>query len=575
MSDFNESSDIFNLRIPEEKLKMSVPSTPEIFKFSNDTPLSNQPKRHNPKIEFLKESPEHVAEQLTIICSGMFSEINPEEFKNCAFEKKDKSSRTPFICKFQDFFNRTSAWVTKSVLDLNLTEKQRAEMITHFIKVAKRLFEQKNFHSLMSVVVSLERKAINRLKKTWKRVECKKTLDHLSEIISYDNNYEKLWSIINKSDVPCIPYLGLYTKRLVELDAAATLVTEGPDPRAVYDKLVTDIQYYQRSQDLYPLKEVPRVKTLLEKQLRDCYLEELERFFEAGITKISFEIEPEETPGCRTLKSACSNPLSPASSPKRGATMPRARAPLQVSNLMYVPRSPSPPEARAIGQSDADPAICNPLNVSTSTLPTDFTLAHSKYGHRKVKSYGGSTSKTDLEHFGVINPSFATVLSVPKGMSSFNSPEDARSLRSNATTSSGSSDSGSMDNWIETRPNGGQRQPKQFIFSVKLKMKDSSKMKLHRSHKYLLQLYETEIILIRRKDSTLSVDRFEIPLSQLPPDVINKFENNKCIYLPVGQEREVKLKPRPEDGKAFLDLLRLATKYSQAPHTTDLIDLSF
>ena len=287
MSNFTDNSDIFNKKNPEENLKMSVPTSPEMFKLANEFPVSNHHKRHNPKIELLKESPESIAEQLTQLCSEIFSQIQPEEFEKCAFEKKDKSSRTPYIYKFQDFFNRTSAWVTKSILDLSLTEKQRAEMITHFIKVAKKLFEHKNFHCLMAVVVSLERKAIYRLKRTWKRVECKKTLDNLSEIITYDNNYEKLWAVLTKSDVPCIPYLGLYTKRLVELDAAANLVTEGPDPREVSAKLITDIQYYQHSQSVYSLREIPHVKCLLEKELRDCYLDELERFFEAGITKIS------------------------------------------------------------------------------------------------------------------------------------------------------------------------------------------------------------------------------------------------------------------------------------------------
>ena len=100
-------------------------------------------------------------------------------------------------------------------------------------------------------------------------------------------------------------------------------------------------------------------------------------------------------------------------------------------------------------------------------------------------------------------------------------------------------------------------------------------MKLHRSHKYLLQLYETELVLVRRNASTPSMERIEIPLSQIPAGLPDKFEKNKSVYIPLGKDREIKLKPRPVDCKVFLEVLHLATTYSQAPHNTDLIDLNF
>ena len=574
---------------------MSVPDT-QLHSRDNGTikTISEETARSSPapceqsdRLSLLKESPESVAEQLTKMCGHLFTQIQQEEFKNCNWEKKDKGSRAPCICDFQEYFNRTSAWVTISILNLDITEKQRADLITHFIKIAKKLLEFKNFHSFMAIVISLERQAISRLKRTWRRVEGKKNFDSLTEIISHTNNYEKLWNLMEKSDVPCIPYLGIFTKRFVELSAASDL-SYGQKPLKIYDKLMETLAYYQRSISIYNFKENPRLQTSLEQQLRNCYLNEFERFFETELHRISLQIEPEELDNSRTLKPTLSNPLTPIGSPRRSATIPRPkqRCPLVIpaasNKIAIVSRSSTPPELRAIGLSENHSTICNPLNVSTSTLPTSFQ-ASKKMGHRKIKSYGGAIYRGDNDPFGTLNPVINS-LSIPKGGLSSLSPEDVCSLRS-TNTSTESSDSGSMGNGFGeisdfTGENqsfflNGDRQPISFVQGVKLKFKESSKLKLTRSHKYLLKLYQNEIVLSRKQShSCPNIEKIEIPISDLPRDVCEKFQKDKRIYLNTHKIKDMKLKPRPEDFEKVLQILRQAITLSNPPESVDLIDLS-
>ena len=480
------------------------------------------------RLDLMKEQPEMIAEQLTKICSIHFAQIQREEFLGCCWEKKDKFSRAPYLCEFQDFFNRTCAWVTKTVLNLDTSEKHRADSITQFIKVAKKLLEFKNFHSFMAIVISLERHAIIRLKRTWKKVDGRKTFDNLTEIVSLSNNYEKLWYAMKKSDIPCIPYLGMFTKRFVELSAALAL-SLGDDTEAieVYDTLVCQLEYYQRSIGMYEFRDNKKLSTELELQLKNCYLNEFEKFFETDINKLSLQIEPAEVEGTRTLRPITSNPLTPLASPNKYTTLQRKRTPLivGVSNITALQnRSPTPPEQRATGLSND--TICNPLNLSTSTLPADFQYAcQKKIGHRKIKSFGGSTNRNDIEAltpFGAASH-ITQCLYVPKECVDSLSPEDAGSLQSN-NTSSGSSDNWSFGDGYEDisgfsnepriTANGTEKQPIEFIPSVKLKLKETSRLKLSRSHKYLLQLYSTELVLTRRQSHPATcptIEKFEIP----------------------------------------------------------------
>ncbi|XP_067156693.1 ras-specific guanine nucleotide-releasing factor RalGPS2 isoform X4 [Apteryx mantelli] len=172
--------------------------------------------------DVLKVTPEEYAGQITLMDVPVFKAIQPEELASCGWNKKEKYSSAPNAVAFTRRFNHVSFWVVREILHAQ-TLKIRAEVLSHYIKTAKKLYELNNLHALMAVVSGLQSAPIFRLTKTWALLsrKDKATFEKLEYVMSKEDNYKRLRDYISSLKMtPCIPYLGIYLSDLTYIDSA-------------------------------------------------------------------------------------------------------------------------------------------------------------------------------------------------------------------------------------------------------------------------------------------------------------------------------------------------------------------
>lgn len=252
---------------------------PQNTKSHSLPPNSSMQDIDNTIISALRIPPEEIASQITLLDLPVFTAIKMDELTSCAWTKKNKVVVAPNIVAFTRRFNHTSFWTVQEILN-GTSAKERAEIITHFIKVGKRLLELNNLHSLFAVTSALRSASVHRLDKTWSYISKKdrQTFEKLANIFSEDNNWSNLREIIDSLKLPCIPYLGIYLTDLVFIDLAHPIkgAIEPEQRELKMNNILRVISIYQNS-------EYPQLPVLLKIQqyiqsMR--YIEELQNIFE-------------------------------------------------------------------------------------------------------------------------------------------------------------------------------------------------------------------------------------------------------------------------------------------------------
>lgn len=247
----------------------------------------------NKRYSAIDVNPDDLAAQLTLIDLPIFKSIQPDELA-CLGDATSRSRQNscPNMAAMKRQFNQVTFWVVGQIL-ASETPRQRAEVISHFIKTARRLYLLNNLHSSNAVVSALLSTPIYRLEKTWhfvrkKYPKEKAQLDRLTELYSDTNNYESLRKHLATCDLPCIPYLGLYSRDIIYINEAHQ---EGTIQRTKStSKILESIEKFQLS-EYGELVKIPDVHCWL---LASRYIDELQKFVEEENYCRSLELEPSE-----------------------------------------------------------------------------------------------------------------------------------------------------------------------------------------------------------------------------------------------------------------------------------------
>lgn len=248
----------------------------------------------NKQYSMIDIDPEDLAAQLTLIDLPIFKSIRRDEFISSALSRglamTRRQNSCPNVSAMKRQFNQVSFWAVGQILAHDST-RQRAEIVSHLIKTAKRLYQYNNLHSSFAIISALLSSPIYRLDKTWQTVnrkypKDKAQFDRLRLLYSDTNNYESLRLHLSNCDLPCIPYLGVYSRDIIYINELHQKDT--PQRTTSTNKILESIEKFQLSEynHLAPVKDVQ------DYLISNRYLDELQKFIEDQNHRRSLEIEP-------------------------------------------------------------------------------------------------------------------------------------------------------------------------------------------------------------------------------------------------------------------------------------------
>uniref|UniRef100_A0A6B2KYD9 Ras-GEF domain-containing protein n=1 Tax=Arcella intermedia TaxID=1963864 RepID=A0A6B2KYD9_9EUKA len=270
------------LPILDQKVKSSTFFKPHLPELEIPLPLSLS----SPHEIILHSSPQIIAEQLALISSENFVKIQNRELLNQNWSKPKFQYLSPNVLSTIKRTDKISFWVATTILLTGNNEKQRADVIRKFIKIAEYVFELKDFHSLMGIVVGLSTSSINRLKKSWALLEEEETsiFKELETLVSPQSSFKCYREKLTRVEPPCVPTLAVYLSDLTFIDEGNNDLVDNKiniAKKELIYKVISKVQLYQTN--TYPIR---RLEPLYN------YLNVLPRQDEKTLYKISLLVEP-------------------------------------------------------------------------------------------------------------------------------------------------------------------------------------------------------------------------------------------------------------------------------------------
>eukprot|EP01125_Pyxidicula_operculata_P011469 TRINITY_DN375_c0_g1_i3.p1 TRINITY_DN375_c0_g1~~TRINITY_DN375_c0_g1_i3.p1 ORF type:complete len:1271 (+),score=399.18 TRINITY_DN375_c0_g1_i3:14-3826(+) len=210
---------LLSLLLSKEPLYKSKMSPSIVSMFSERIPIWDTNGHEFYRLTALHCSSQVVAEQLTLIDWKIYTSITRSELKRLNFQKEKDKLLANNVTHAIQRVNNISQWVSTMIL-LEATPEDRAEVFTQFVSIASSLKKLHNFNSFMGVITGLNSVPITRLKKSMRLVQKQVRLEfeELCAIQDPTGSFSKLRNLMKEVGNSQIPYVGITCQTLALVD---------------------------------------------------------------------------------------------------------------------------------------------------------------------------------------------------------------------------------------------------------------------------------------------------------------------------------------------------------------------
>lgn len=185
--------------------------------------------------ELLSRVPADIAAQVTLMWFEVFKKIRVSELLDQRFSaSKRQLGLAPNVSQLVESSNYLTAFVGDTILARELSVKQRARVVKHWLKIANEMYSLGNINGTVTIVSTLKSTRLVRLSRVWESLSAKTQtlLDNMAPIAAPERNFAECRKLVRtKSDENafCIPFMGILLGDLVLIDEGnpKTLNPEG------------------------------------------------------------------------------------------------------------------------------------------------------------------------------------------------------------------------------------------------------------------------------------------------------------------------------------------------------------
>eukprot|EP01122_Echinamoeba_exundans_P007049 TRINITY_DN2087_c0_g1_i1.p1 TRINITY_DN2087_c0_g1~~TRINITY_DN2087_c0_g1_i1.p1 ORF type:complete len:1769 (+),score=172.83 TRINITY_DN2087_c0_g1_i1:87-5393(+) len=178
------------------------------------------------RIDLLTVDLDEMATQMTLAEEKYFKAVNIPDFLRTSWTKRENA-----LSLWIDHTNSTARWIATRIIQTP-QRKDRAKLITRFLKLAELLRIKGNFASMITIFLGLSMEAVTRLKKTWESSSgsLQSKFEQLENTILPLCNFSGYREELKRAGVPSIPYMAVLTRDLVNLEEVMATIKLAPPP---------------------------------------------------------------------------------------------------------------------------------------------------------------------------------------------------------------------------------------------------------------------------------------------------------------------------------------------------------